>query len=64
MMDRRSFVRGISFSALGAKMAAGLTSNGPVDEADGHTAPVRLGIIGPGSRGKELVRCFLRVPGV
>ena len=28
-----------------------------------HT-PFRLGIIGPGSRGQELVRSFLRVPGV
>jgi predicted dehydrogenase len=61
MMDRRSFVRGLSLSALGAKVAAGMT---PDDEAtDGTAAPVRLGIIGPGSRGKELVRCFLRVRG-
>jgi predicted dehydrogenase len=65
MMDRRSFVRGISLSALGAKMAVGMTHDEPADEAkDGHGESVRLGIIGPGSRGKELVRCFLRVPGV
>jgi predicted dehydrogenase len=28
------------------------------------SSPFRLGIIGPGSRGQELVRSFLRVPGV
>lgn len=61
MMDRRSFVRGLSLSALGAKVAAGMT---PDEAADGSSTPVRLGIIGPGSRGKELIRCFLRVPGV
>src|ERR1700745_563809 len=27
-------------------------------------SPFRLGVIGPGSRGQELVRSFLRVPGV
>jgi len=61
MMDRRSFVRGISLSALGTKMAAGLMQNEQTGKSD---APVKLGIIGPGSRGKELVRSFLRVPGV
>ncbi len=28
-----------------------------------HAEPVRLGVIGPGSRGKELMRQLLRVPG-
>jgi len=61
-MDRRRFVRGLSLSALGAKVAAGMTPDEAA--ADGSSAPVRLGIIGPGSRGKELIRCFLRVRGV
>jgi predicted dehydrogenase len=61
MMDRRSFVRGISLSALGTKVAMGM---GLESGTDGSAAPVRLGIIGPGSRGKELIRSFLRVRGV
>src|SRR5271156_5182222 len=62
MMNRRLFVQGLSAATLAAKS---MTSLAAMDAADpAAPAPVRLGIIGPGSRGKELIRNFLRVPGV
>ncbi|MGF7181581.1 Gfo/Idh/MocA family protein [Tunturiibacter psychrotolerans] len=62
MMNRRLFVQGLSAATLAAKS---MTSIAAMDVADpAAPAPVRLGIIGPGSRGKELIRNFLRVPGV
>ncbi|WP_263365993.1 Gfo/Idh/MocA family protein [Edaphobacter bradus] len=61
MMSRRSFVQGISAAALGAKTVAAIAEEELSKES---ATPVRLGIIGPGSRGKELLRSFLRVPGV
>ncbi|QNI35940.1 Gfo/Idh/MocA family protein [Edaphobacter albus] len=57
MINRRLFVQGLSAATLVAKSAGSLA------EAFAGK-PMRLGIIGPGSRGKELVRSFLRVPGV
>lgn len=60
MMNRRFFVQGLSAAALAARPLASLAE----EMTTGGQAPVRLGIIGPGSRGKELIRCFLRVPGV
>jgi predicted dehydrogenase len=73
MIDRRLFLQGLSASAI-AVAAAKALAEGPQsagdDEAARQTAattdasPVRLGIIGPGSRGQELIRSFLRVPGV
>lgn len=66
-MNRRFFVQGLSAAALVAKSATSLGATMLDDAATAaaeKAAPVRLGIIGPGSRGKELVRCFLRVPGV
>src|SRR5215470_8756277 len=65
MMNRRFFVQGLSAAALAAKSATSLAAIMNEDMATTSVgAPVRLGIIGPGSRGKELIRCFLRVPGV
>ncbi|HEV2644926.1 MAG TPA: Gfo/Idh/MocA family oxidoreductase [Acidobacteriaceae bacterium] len=80
MIDRRMFLQGasaaaaLSGEALGAMTGLGSGVAPAADEAEAAAAkqiamsrqstPVRLGIIGPGSRGKELVRNFLRVPGV
>lgn len=74
-MDRRDFLQKLSASAAAMGALSALSAEGqqsrPVDmEVERQTSmtqdktPVRLGIIGPGSRGKELVRSFLRVPGV
>src|ERR1700761_1716109 len=74
-MDRRDFLQKLSASAatIGALsvLSADAQQGHPVDaEVERQTAmtqektPLRLGIIGPGSRGQELVRSFLRVPGV
>lgn len=65
-MNRRSFVTAISAGTLGtAVLAHGAEEifgreKHPVAPSD----QVRLGIIGAGSRGQELMRYFLRVPGV
>jgi predicted dehydrogenase len=67
-MNRRFFVQGLAAAALAAPALA--QSREADAEAERQIAPTqdrsefRLGIIGPGSRGKELVRSFLRVPGV
>jgi predicted dehydrogenase len=64
-MDRREFARG-----LGAAALLGASRMGWSAEAERQTAlttdrtPLRLGIVGAGSRGQELLRNFLRVPGV
>ncbi len=61
-MDRRTFVGTAAGALAGAMLASGCK------EAPKAVVPagqqVRLGIIGPGSRGQELIRTFLRVPGV
>jgi predicted dehydrogenase len=67
-MDRRKFVKGVAAGALGSTLlghesgdeAAAQVGARPVAPSDA----VGLGIIGPGSRGQELMRKFLRVPGV
>lgn len=68
MMNRRFFVQGLSAAALAAKSMSSVAATAligvPTGTAAGAPAPVRLGIIGPGSRGKELIRNALRVPGV
>jgi predicted dehydrogenase len=73
MIDRRLFVRGLSAtvaaSTLATDSAIAQSSKSDADAAR-QIAPAvdkssfRLGIIGPGSRGQELIRSFLRVPGV
>ena len=79
MIDRRLFLQGISASALtaslGSETSAGqATAQSAVNRREAEvarqiavsadTSPFRVGIIGAGSRGKELVRNLLRVPGV
>jgi predicted dehydrogenase len=62
MMNRRFFVQCLSAAALAAKPMASIAE--PDIANPPAPTPIRLGIIGPGSRGKELIRNFLRVPGV
>ena len=71
MIDRRVFLQGLSASALATSTLSLAQSSAEADtEVARQTAPtrdatpIRLGIIGPGSRGQELIRNFLRVPGV
>jgi predicted dehydrogenase len=78
VIDRRSFLQGMSAAAAlsgealasmaqlahGAMPAMGEAEASKQIAMSRQSKPVRLGIIGPGSRGKELVRNFLRVPGV
>jgi predicted dehydrogenase len=74
-INRRAFLQKLSASAVALHALPSLPTEaqtpGPMDaEAQRQTAmtkentPTRLGIIGAGSRGKELIRSFLRVPGV
>ena len=78
MISRRHFNQGISALAL-ATSTSGLAMEASAEgqrsqRAEAEVAkqiapakdktPFRLGIIGAGSRGQELVRSFLRVPGV
>ena len=55
--DRRQFLKGAAMSAV-----VGLTL--PKGHVLGASDRVRLGIIGPGARGQELMKEFLRVPNV
>lgn len=64
MMNRRFFVQGLSAAALATKSMTSIAETALSDSPIGTPSPVRLGIIGPGSRGKELIRNVLRVPGV
>jgi predicted dehydrogenase len=73
MIDRRLFVRGLSAAVAASTLAAdaALAQSSKSDDDAARqiaratdTSPFRIGIIGPGSRGQELVRSFLRVPGV
>ena len=73
MIDRRLFLQGLSATAIAASLTPE-TSARKASQAESEAArqiapstdssPLRVGIIGPGSRGKELVRNLLRVPGV
>lgn len=74
MIDRRLFVRGLSAAVATASTVVTESALAQQSKADAEAArqiaratdnsPFRLGVIGPGSRGNELVRSFLRVPGV
>ena len=55
-MDRRTFAKVASFSAL--------SSTNVARAIVGAAKPLRLGVIGPGSRGQEVMRQFLHLPGV
>src|SRR5262245_55391225 len=63
-MNRRNFVKSISASALGATVVGRGLARGRETQAVPPSDQIRLGIIGAGSRGQELMRYFLRVPGV
>jgi len=56
MMNRRDFLQSVSAAALASTTIA--------RAAAPAVKPVRLGVIGAGSRGQENIRQFLRVPGV
>src|SRR6266545_55199 len=65
-MNRRRFVKAISAGTLGTAVFArgaekvSIGEKHPVAPSD----QIRLGIIGAGSRGQELMRYFMRIPGV
>ncbi len=70
-MNRRRLLQGLSLSVLSAKLfpASPLSAQ----QANRHPEPARtiaandrinIGVIGPGSRGQELIRQLLRTPGV
>jgi predicted dehydrogenase len=61
-IDRRTFVGTAAGALAGALFASGCKEAPKSVSSSGEQ--VRLGIIGPGSRGQELMRTFLRVPGV
>jgi predicted dehydrogenase len=58
-MKRREFIR---TSSAAATMTLGARAWAQVPDKPGER--LRIGVIGPGSRGQELTRQFLRVPGV
>ncbi len=70
MMNRRSLLQGLSLSILSATMGVSPRHGEAEDAPEVGDQPVtsadrlRIAVIGPGSRGKELIRQFLRVPGV
>ena len=55
-MDRRTFAKIASYSAL--------SSSAVVQAMGAAVQPLRLGVIGAGSRGQEVMRQFLHLPGV
>ena len=63
-MNRRNFVKAISAGSLGATVIGRGIARAREMRAVAPSDQIRLGIIGPGSRGQELMRYFLRVPGV
>ncbi len=69
-MNRRKLLQGLSFSMLAAKLSGASPVYGqaePQPETSRRIPAndrINIGIIGPGSRGQELVRQLLRTPGV
>lgn len=63
-MNRRKFVKALSVGSLGATVIGRGLGRTSKTQAVAPSDQIRLGIIGPGSRGQELMRNFLRVPGV
>ena len=61
-IDRRTFVGTATGALAGAMLVSGCRE--AVKSTLPTSASVRLGIIGVGSRGQELMRTFLRLPGV
>src|SRR6266851_1509400 len=65
-MNRREFLGG-AVGVVGASMALSPELSAAPSTHPQPTAPsdrLKLGIIGPGSRGQQLMRTMLRVPGV
>jgi hypothetical protein len=69
-MDRRRLLQSLSLSMLSSQFFSVSPSQGQTAEKQepqrpaGATNRVNIGVIGPGSRGKELIRQLLRTPGV
>jgi len=70
-MNRRRLLQGVSFSMLAAKLSGASALYGQGSEPQPQPMRkisandrIQIGIIGPGSRGQELVRQLLRTPGV
>jgi len=61
-IDRRKFMGNAAGALAGALLVAGC-KEAPKSVAPYSGPQVRLGVIGVGSRGQELMRTFLRVPG-
>src|SRR5208283_3509419 len=61
-IDRRKFMGNAAGALAGALLVAGC-KEAPKSVTPYSGPQVRLGIIGVGSRGQELMRTFLRVPG-
>src|SRR5579872_7083996 len=59
-MNRREFIGG----AIGVMGGALIPESGSPLWAQSASDQINLGIIGVGSRGQQLMRTFLRVPGV
>lgn len=57
-MDRRGFL------GIAAGMTAGLAVSGVVSAQEAAAAPVRVGVIGAGGRGKSLLSTIMTMPGV
>jgi predicted dehydrogenase len=62
-MKRREFLQTTS-TGIAASIGYSMLKPAASALAQSSAAPMRLGIIGPGSRGQELIRQFMRVPGV
>jgi predicted dehydrogenase len=69
-MNRRHLIQGLSLGALSAKLLPSTSLYGQAAEAQHEPQRpiaandrVNIGVVGPGSRGKELIRQFLRTPG-
>ncbi len=69
-MDRRRLLQGLSLSMLSSQLFSVSPSQGQTAEKQESQRPtgandrVNIGVIGPGSRGKELIRQLLRTLGV
>ena len=70
-MNRRDLLQGLSLGVLSAKLSSSLPLYGQAAESQPEPQRpiaandrVNVGVIGPGSRGQELIRQLLRTPGV
>jgi predicted dehydrogenase len=63
-INRRQFVQSVSSAALSGAVFSGRSILAEPAPAHAANDRVQIGIIGPGSRGQELIRQLLHVPGV